>query len=68
MQLNICLTLQPFLIQTCWLQITTTNKVSTLSIAKVKPEHAGNYTARLENVAGKSESTANLLAVGEYNL
>lgn len=34
----------------------------------MKPEHAGNYTARVENVAGRADSTANLLAIDRADM
>uniref|UniRef100_F1KPJ7 Titin n=1 Tax=Ascaris suum TaxID=6253 RepID=F1KPJ7_ASCSU len=41
-------------------QINTTNTGSTLTISKLKPEYAGEYMCRIENVAGTVESLANL--------
>ncbi|KAK5971106.1 hypothetical protein GCK32_009033 [Trichostrongylus colubriformis] len=44
-------------------QITTTNNNSTLHIGRLENIHAGEYTARLENVAGTVETSANLTLV-----
>ncbi|KAK6058392.1 hypothetical protein COOONC_04040 [Cooperia oncophora] len=41
-------------------QITTTNNGSTLHIGRLENNHVGEYMARLENVAGTIETTANL--------
>ncbi|CAI4222564.1 unnamed protein product [Auanema sp. JU1783] len=41
-------------------QITTTNTGSTLSIGRVENTHSGEYTCRLENVAGTVETMASL--------
>ncbi|VDO27823.1 unnamed protein product [Haemonchus placei] len=40
--------------------ITTTDNNSTLHIGRLENNHVGQYTARLENVAGTIESSANL--------
>lgn len=42
-------------------QVKTTANSSTLEMTKTKSTYAGIYTARVENVAGIAESTANLL-------
>jgi len=44
-----------------FLEIKTGPNYSILEIGKVKSEHAGNYTVKIQNVAGQSESTANIL-------
>uniref|UniRef100_A0A914WB98 Ig-like domain-containing protein n=1 Tax=Plectus sambesii TaxID=2011161 RepID=A0A914WB98_9BILA len=41
-------------------QVKTTDTGSTLEISKVKSEMTGQYTCRIENVAGRVESLANL--------
>ncbi|PIO69613.1 immunoglobulin I-set domain protein, partial [Teladorsagia circumcincta] len=41
-------------------QITTTNNGSTLHIGRLENNHIGEYMARLENVAGTIETSANL--------
>ncbi|WKY10685.1 hypothetical protein Q1695_002781 [Nippostrongylus brasiliensis] len=41
-------------------QITTTNNNSTLHIGRLENSHVGEYMARLENVAGTIETSANL--------
>ncbi|VDO67652.1 unnamed protein product [Heligmosomoides polygyrus] len=41
-------------------QITTTNNYSTLHIGRLENSHIGEYMARLENVAGTIETSANL--------
>uniref|UniRef100_A0A7E4ZS77 Immunoglobulin I-set domain protein n=1 Tax=Panagrellus redivivus TaxID=6233 RepID=A0A7E4ZS77_PANRE len=41
--------------------IRTTATESTLDLSKLKKSHEGEYTCRLENVAGQVESTANLI-------
>lgn len=43
------------------LQVKDTTTSSTLEINKAKSEYTGTYTARIENVAGRADSTANLL-------
>uniref|UniRef100_A0A915PRJ2 Ig-like domain-containing protein n=1 Tax=Setaria digitata TaxID=48799 RepID=A0A915PRJ2_9BILA len=43
-------------------QIDTTANSSTLTIAKVKADHSGQYMCRITNVAGTQESLANLMA------
>lgn len=49
-------------------QIKSSDTSSALEIPKVKPEYAGNYTARVENVAGRADSSANLLVIDRADM
>jgi hypothetical protein len=44
-------------------QINTIEQTSTLTIIRTRPENAGKYTCRIENVAGSVETAANLQVV-----
>ncbi|VDO41301.1 unnamed protein product [Onchocerca flexuosa] len=44
-------------------QINTTGRSSTLTVAKLKVDHNGQYMCRVANVAGAQESMANLVVV-----
>ncbi|KAM3716725.1 Kettin [Dirofilaria immitis] len=44
-------------------QINTTEKSSTLTVAKLKMDHNGQYMCRVTNIAGTQESMANLVVI-----